>query len=482
MIENIKELESVSRRLDPDADQRQELLDQVIAFSQEYLEAIPDRPAYDAHRDGRGIYDSHFSEEGMDVEQALALMHENVNTSGINPTSGRFLGYIPGGGLFPSAIGDYLAAITNRYSGVFFASPGAVRMENMLLRWMADDVVEYPAEAAGNLAAGGSIANLIAIVTARDAHGIAGQEIPKSVVYRTEHVHHSNDKALHLVGLNGCIKRQVPVGTGHRMDADALAEAVAADKAAGLNPWLVIASAGTTNTGAVDPLANIADIAEANGLWFHADGAYGAFFALCPEGKPVLKGIERSDSVVMDPHKTLFLPYGTGAVLVKDGSQLYASQNWDADYLQDIPDDMEELSPAELSPELTKHFRGPRLWMPLKLFGLAPFRAALSEKIYLARYFYEKIRQIEGFEAGPYPDLSVVTYRYLPNRGSADAFNERLTKRIQRDGRIFITSTRINGQFILRMAIGSFRTHLDDIDEALDVLKHTAEQLAGERD
>jgi glutamate/tyrosine decarboxylase-like PLP-dependent enzyme len=480
MIEKLKELESVSRLLDPAAAQRQELLDQAIALSQKYLETIPERPAYDANQRGRDLYDSPFSEEGMAVDQALALMHESVNMSGINPTSSRFLGYIPGGGLFPSAVGDYLAAITNRYSGVFFASPGAVRMENMVLRWMADEVVEYPAEAAGNLAAGGSIANLIAIVTARDAHGITGKEISKSVVYRTEHVHHSNDKALHLVGLGGCIKRQVPVGAGYRMDADALAEAIAADKAAGLNPWLVIASAGTTNTGAVDPLADIADIAAANGLWFHADGAYGAFFALCPEGKPLLKGIERSDSVVMDPHKTLFLPYGTGAVLVKNGAKLYASQNWDADYLQDIPDDIEELSPSELSPELTKHFRGLRMWMPLKLFGLAPFRAALSEKIYLARYFYEKIQQIPGFEVGPYPDLSVVTYRYLPKSGSADAFNERLTKRIQRDGRIFITSTRINGQFILRAAIVSFRTHLDDVNEALDVLKHTVEQLARE--
>jgi glutamate/tyrosine decarboxylase-like PLP-dependent enzyme len=182
----------------------------------------------------------------------------------------------------------------------------------------------------------------------------------------------------------------------------------------------------------------------------------------------------------MDPHKTLFLPYGTGALLVKDGSKLYASQNWDAAYMQDIPDDIEELSPAELSPELTKHFRGLRMWLPLKLFGLAPFRAALSEKILLARYFHQKIQLIDGFEVGPYPDLSVVTYRYLPNRGDVDLFNERLTKKIQQDGRIFISSTRIAGSFVLRLAISSFRTHLADIDEALDVLKWTAKQLVEE--
>jgi len=144
------------------------------------------------------------------------------------------------------------------------------------------------------------------------------------------------------------------------------------------------------------------------------------------------------------------------------------------------PDNMEELSPAELSPELTKHFRGLCVWLPLKLFGLAPFRAALSEKMQLARYFHEKIQLIDGFEVGPYPDLSVVTYRYLPGRGDADAFNERLVKKIQEDSRIFISSTRIDGKFILRLAISSFRTHLADIDEALDVLEWSAKQLAEE--
>ena len=138
---------------------------------------------------------------------------------------------------------------------------------------------------------------------------------------------------------------------------------------------------------------------------------------------------------------------------------------------------MEELSPSELSPELTKHFRGLRLWLPLKLFGLAPFRAALSEKIHLARYFHHQIQRADHFEVGPYPDLSVVTYRYLPQRGDVNAFNEQLAKKIQQDGRIFISSTRLGGKFILRLAISSFRTHLTDIDEALDVLQWTAGKL-----
>jgi glutamate/tyrosine decarboxylase-like PLP-dependent enzyme len=476
-VSEIKRLEASARLLEPDFEQRARLLEQVAAYSQAYLEGVDGAAANYAFNDGRGLYDSPVSEVGIDIEEALALLGEHVDRSGITTTSGRFLGYIPGGALFPSALGDYLAAVANRYAGHFFASPGAVRMENMLLKWMAD-VAGYSDKAAGNLTSGGSIANLLAVVTARDTYGIAGNRLPDSVIYLTEHAHHSVDKAIHVAGLSGCIKRKIAVDEKHRMDAKALSRTIAADREAGLNPWLIVAAAGATNTGSVDPLPEIADIAEGQGLWLHVDGAYGAFFALCPEGKAALAGMERADSLVMDPHKTLFLPYGTGALLVKDGAKLYASQNWNAAYMQDIPEDIEELSPAELSPELTKHFRGLRVWLPLKLFGVAPFRAALSEKIQLARYFHEQMRMMNGFEVGPAPDLSVVTYRYLPKHGDADTFNERLTKRVQEDGRIFISSTRIGGKFVLRMAISSFRTHLDHIDEALAVLQWTAERIS----
>jgi glutamate/tyrosine decarboxylase-like PLP-dependent enzyme len=147
--------------------------------------------------------------------------------------------------------------------------------------------------------------------------------------------------------------------------------------------------------------------------------------------------------------------------------------------MEHMLDEVDELSPADLSPELTKHFRGLRLWLPLTLLGVAPFRAALSEKIQLARYFHEQIQKVDGFEVGPRPDLSVVTYRYLPARGDADAFNQRLTQAIQKDGRIYISSTRLDGKLVLRLAVSCFRTHLDEIDETLDILSRTTRQLTG---
>ncbi len=463
--------------MEPDSTQREYLLRQVIDYANGYLDKISEAPAYIPRTDGgRELWDFPITEEGIDIGQALALLRRNMDTTGINPTSGRFLGYIPGGGLYHAALGDYLAAVTNRFAGLYFASPGAVRIENIVIRWLAN-AVGYPDKAAGNLTSGGSLANLSAIVTARDAFGVKGRKIDQSVVYVTEHAHHCIDKAFHISGLNTCIKRNVRVDANYRMDPKALDQAIVADKTSGLHPWLIVAAAGTTNTGAVDPLGDIREIASAHQLWFHVDGAYGGLFALCPEGRNVLQGIHMSDSIVLDPHKALFLPYGTGAVLVKERQNLYAAFNAQADYIQNIIDDVDELSPADLSPELTKHFRGLRLWLALKLIGVAPFRAALSEKIHLARYFYEKIKEIDGFEPGPYPDLSVVTYRYLPKQGDADAFNRKLVEAIQQDGRIFISSTRIDGKLVLRTAVLCFRTHLDDVNEALDVLKHYAVKL-----
>ncbi len=477
LLDDIERLENTARRLEPDAAERETLFKQVIDYAHRHLDDLAEAPAYVGRDDnGRALLDSPISEEGTHLEEALALLRDNVDTAGINAASGRFLGYIPGGGLVYSALGDLLAALSNRYASIFYAGPGAVRMENMLTRWMAS-IAGYPEDSAGFLASGGSIANLSAIVTARDAFDVAGAAVEKAVVYQTEHTHHCVDKALRVAGLGRCIQRMVRVDDHYRMVPEALDQAIATDAKTGLRPWLVVASAGTTNTGSVDPMRALGEIARGHGLWYHVEGAYGAFFVLCPEGRAILDGMNTSDSLVLDPHKTLFLPYGTGALLVKDRQKLYAAHRGKADYMQDAFDAVEEVSSAFLSPELTKHFRGLRMWLPLKVLGVAPFRAALSEKIQLARYFYEQIQRLDGFEVGPYPDLSVVTYRYVPPRGNADAFNERLVKSIQQDGRIFISSTRFNNTFVLRMAVSCFRTHRDDIDLALEILRDKAKEI-----
>ncbi|MFQ5631880.1 MAG: pyridoxal phosphate-dependent decarboxylase family protein, partial [bacterium] len=476
-LDKLCELENDACLLEPDAGQLQQLFEKTELHVRAFLNTIYETRTYIKTPDnGAALLDSPISEEPLSLASALSLVEENVDLPGINPASGGHLGYIPGGGIVHSAFGDLIAAITNTYSGVYFAAPGAVRMENMLLDWMAE-IIGYPKTAAGNLTSGGSISNLIGIVTARDAHNLKAKDFDRAVVYLSEQVHHSVNKALRIAGLKDCIIRHVALDEKYRMCSDAFEETILEDKAAGRYPWLVIASAGTTDTGAVDPMAKIGQIAEKYGLWYHIDGAYGAFFILCEECRKILQGMNMSDSIVMDPHKGLFLPYGSGAVLVKDRQKLLDSHYYMPNYLQDAKAASDELSPADLSPELTKHFRGLRLWLPLKLVGLAPFRACLAEKIELARYFYEKIQEIDGFEVGPFPDLSVVTYRYLPPRGDANDFNQKLIWEIHKDGRVFLSSTVIDGKFTLRLAVLAFRTHLDTIDLALEILREKVERL-----
>jgi glutamate/tyrosine decarboxylase-like PLP-dependent enzyme len=349
----------------------------------------------------------------------------------------------------------------------------------MLIRWMSG-IIGYPESASGNLTTGGSLANLIGIVTARDAKEIRSRDVERSVIYLTEQAHHSVDKAIRIAGLGEAVVRHISLDPEFRMVAAELERQIIADRDAGLTPFLVVASAGTTDVGAIDPLAEIGAIAKQYGLWYHIDAAYGGFFVLTDEGRRKLKGIETSDSLVIDPHKGLFLPYGLGIVLVKDQAALHRSHYYTANYMQDAASSTDEPSPAELSPELTKHFRGLRLWLPLKLHGVAPFRACLEEKLLLARYFYTEVQKL-GFECKVAPELSVVVYRYVPRSGDANEFNRKLLEEVVADGRIFISSTMLDGEFTLRFACLVFRTHLRTVDMLLQVLKDKVEFLQNSR-
>lgn len=478
MIRRLQQLEKAARPLEPSAGKRKKTRDKVIAYGEDFLNRIDSLKAYDYTADkGIGLLNSPISEESLAIDQALDLLRSNVDSHGLNPASGGYLGFIPGGGIYYSALGDYLADVTNRLAALFFGSPGAVRMENMLISWLAG-ILGFPETAAGNLTSGGSIANLIAIVTARDAKGINSKNITKSVIYLSQQTHHSVQKAIRIAGLNECIVRYVPLDQGYRINAGELESAIRSDKEHGLNPFLIVASAGTTDTGAVDPLEKIGKIAAAESLWLHVDAAYGGFFILTEEGKLKFTGIEKADSVCIDPHKGMFLPYGLGAVIVKEMVSLRNSHYYLAPYLQDAQGEDGEISPSDLSPELTKHFRGLRFWLPLKLLGTKPFVAALEEKLLLAKYFYHEIRKL-GFETACEPDLSIVTYRWIPKTGNPDDFNQRLAEEVVKDGRVFISSTILDEKFTLRLAILSFRTHLKTIRLTLRILREKVELFEG---
>lgn len=477
MIDKIKKLEKLSRLLDPAQNQREEWNTQVLNYSNTFINKLEKAKAYYHSEDnGKDIYNLDITEEASELSTLLECTTENIDQVGINPASGGHLGYIPGGGLYPSALGDYIAAVNNRYAGLFFASPGAVRLENMLLRWMCR-IMGYPENSAGNLTSGGSISNLIAIVTAREAHKLKARDFDKSVIYLSEQAHHYIQKAIRIAGLAEAQLRYIPLDEKLRISVSELEKAILEDKEKGLIPFFINTTLGTTNTGAIDPIEPIAILAKEYNLWLHVDAAYGGFFKLVSEMSLQFKGIEKADSITLDPHKTLFLPFGTGAILIKNKAALLKVHYYLADYMQDAFDANEETSPADLSPELSKHFRGMRMWLPLKLFGLKPFRAALEEKLLLTRYFYAEIQKVKGFEAGTEPELSVALFRYIPKNEDANTFNQKLIRAIQKDGRIFLSSTSIHGVFWIRVAVVSFRTHIEQIDLLLKILNEKVKEL-----
>ena len=462
---------AAARPLEPDAATRRALMSAVTAHAERFLEDLPERPTYDGASGGAPPI---FAEGPGEIEHALAHIAEHVEAPGIATASGRFLGYIPGGGLFHAALGDFLAAVSNKYAGFTPAAPGAVKLEHSCVHFLSQSI-GFPTTAGGTLTSGGSIANLAAIVAARDARDPTGG----GAVYSAPTAHHCVDKALRIAGRADAPRRTLALDDNYRINPASLEAALAQDTKDGVRPWLVVASAGTVDTGSVDPLDEVAEICARHGVWLHVDGAYGGLFMLCPEGRMALNGIERADTLAVDPHKTLFLPYGTGAVLARDGRALRASFSATADYLTEFAAH-DDVSPSDLSPELTRHFRAVRLWLPLQLAGVAAFRAAQSEKIALARYMHARLLEIPGWDAGKPPDLSVLAFRYLPGRGDINWFNECLTKRLQDEGRAFFSSTRIQGRVYIRAAILSFRTHLEHIAEALEALADAAQALEAE--
>jgi glutamate/tyrosine decarboxylase-like PLP-dependent enzyme len=470
----IERLRLAAAPLEPGPDERRAIgaqaLDHALGYWDQVEAASSNRPWSEVFSQR---LDPEFAEAGRDPAQVLDYVGACIDAPGFATTSPRFMAYIPGGALPYSAFGDLIAATSNKYSGFASASPGAVRIENACVAWLAS-VIGFPHDSAGTLTSGGSIANLTAVVAAREARDPEGG----GAVYVTRFAHYCIDKALHIAGRGRSPKRIIATDENYRMSVGGLEQALEEDRRNGIRPWMVIASAGTVDNGAIDPLPEIAELCRRYGAWLHVDGAYGGLFALCDEGKTLLRGIEQADSVALDPHKTLFLPYGTGAVVVRDGRLLQEAFSASGEYIRPLGESEVGPSPNDLSPELTRHFRALRLWLPLQIAGIAAFRAAQSEKLALARYFHARLSAIEGFDPGPEPQLSVVAFRYLPKSGDVDEFNERLMSHIQQEGRVMMSGTRIDGSYRLRCAILCFRTHLEHVDDAVDAVVRGVKALS----
>lgn len=409
-------------------------------------------------------------EEAGRLEELLALTMRAAAAS-YESAGPSYLAYVPGGGVFTSAVGEFLAVGLNRYTGRATPAPALVRQEESVLRWMCD-LFSFPDGSQGLLTTGGSISNMIALAAARERH--AEGLVDRATVYVGEHAHGSLVKAARTVGIGRERVRVVPSTDGLRLDVDALAALVDEDRRAGLHPVCICAAAGTTNTGTVDPLPEVAAVARDAGVWLHVDAAYGGFFQLTRRGAERLRGIEAADSITLDPHKSLFLPFGTGALVVREAGALRRLFAEEADYLQDLGDSGGIPDFDTLGPELTREYRGLRVWLPLHLHGLAAFRSQLDEKLDLARTAYSALAADARFETPWEPDLSIVAFRL---RGADDRKQRALLDTINASQRVLLSSTRIEGRTYLRLAILSFRTHADRVTEVLEIISRAADEI-----
>jgi aromatic-L-amino-acid decarboxylase len=470
--------------LEPDEKAMREMVATSLDHIVHHIDTLSSKPVNDASR-GRTVaceMREALPENGASFESLLDTLFNDVIPTSVNTAGPGYVGYIPGGGIFPAALADFIAKSVNRHVGYYYMSPAIVQLEWNVIRWFCD-IVGYGADAGGVLTSGGSIATLTAIIAARTTR--LPEDFRSGVIYLTTQTHYSVAKAALLAGFPERCLRMVAVDEDWRMDPAALQSMIEEDRAAGLRPFMVVGTAGTTNTGAVDPLSAIADIAERENLWLHVDAAYGGFFMLTAAGRNILTGIERADSITLDPHKGLCLPYGTGALLARNLDTLKRTYSARADYLPAMNDVEGEIDFCGLSPELSRDWRGLRVWLPLKMYGSAPFRENLNEKLALARQAELALRTMPNIEVVAAPQLSVLAFRLVladRNPEELDAVNQRFLEAISRRQRILLSSTRLNGRFSLRFALLSFRTHEDRLLEGLEDIRDAALEVlaAGE--
>ena len=414
-------------------------------------------------------------ETGADLETLLDHLYEEWIPRSFTASGPGYMAYIPGGGLFPAGLADLIADTSNRFTGIWRAAPALVQLEANVLEWFRA-WMQFPVTTAGLLTTGGSMATFNAILCARERH--LGPELRAGTAYVSSEVHHCVAKAARLAGIMPDRIRRIAVDESFRMRVDLLREAIARDRAAGRQPFLIVGSAGTIHTGAVDPLDDLAEVAARERTWFHLDGAYGAFFHVCPELRPVLAGLPRADSLALDPHKGLFLPYGTGALLVRDGAALRAVHEIDASYLPPpVSDDLYD--PARHGPDLSRGFPGLRIWLCVKLLGAARLRAAIGEKRRLAQDAAQRLADLPGIRVLAPPTLSLFAF-HLRLPGTAEAVESAATRtlidRVRARGKVMITGCEAGGRFVARVCVLSFRTRQAQVDT---LVNHVAEEAAG---
>jgi len=464
--------------------QFQELVDAATSRIGAFLDSLAHQPAWNDENAGdiaRSLGEA-LPETGIAADALLDRLFDEVLTVGVNAAGPNYLAYVPGGGVPHAAIANLIASTVNCYIGLWNGAPGLAQLEATVLRWFSD-IVGYPVEAGGFFTSGGSLSIWSAIVTARCCK--LSDEFLRGTLYTSDQAHHAIIKAARMAGFPIENVRAIPVDAAFRIRIDRLCERIEQDRADGWQPFAIVGHAGTTNTGAVDDLSALADVAHANDLWLHHDASYGGFFMLTERGRALLRGIERADSITLDPHKSLFLPYGTGCLLVRNVEHLKQPHQIRGQYLTSAPAHPEFIDFCDISPELTRNCRGLGAWLPIKLQGIEPFRRNLDEKLDLARYAADQLRELNSefddeLEIVADPQVTVVAFRLVRKGLSLDELNHLnrdLRDRINSTRKVLLTPTLLNGQYVIRICVLCFRTHQDAIDSCLGEIRRAISEI-----
>jgi aromatic-L-amino-acid decarboxylase len=461
--------------LDPDAVRR--LGHRVADLVADHRARLLERPVFGKVGDARALFDEPLPEEGQPLEAVLDAVRDRVLAHPFGNSHPRFFAFINATADPVAAAADYVAAAMN--SNCWGGDHAAIHVERRVVAWLAE-ILGLPGGAEGILTSGGSMANFTALATARRAmapdvreRGFAGT--PSLVVYVSEEVHNCVDKAVDLLGIGWNQLRKIPTDERFHMRVDLLGPAIELDRKAGLRPAIVVGNAGTVNTGAIDPLDELADLCAREGLWFHVDGAYGAMACVSPHLKPLFRGLERADSVAADPHKWLYVPYEAGAVLVREPGRMAEAFRRPAPYLVHDPDSP-VLGPVlfnERGPELSRGFKALKVWVGLKHHGTRGYAAAVEHDVAMARFLADAVREREDFELMAEPVLSIVGFRYRPPgrdlpAADLDRLNREIVNRLVGAGAFFLAPTILKGRTAMRAAIVNFRTSEDDVRALLD--------------
>jgi len=467
----------IEQPLEMNQEEMKEAIDQtasrVLSFMQEMPSMSPMGEAHDPVVNGlkKNFHlpyhaTKNFPTRAENYDELLKTVFNELAPYSQLPGHPGFAAYVAGAGNFISNTAQFVAQTLNPFTGHYMMAPGLVALEMEVINWFQTMIGYDTDRSQGFLTSGSSLATLSALSMARKEK-IQGHDYSKVTGYTSADSHHCIAKAWVMLGMKKENLRLIPT-KDFKIDTKILRKSIEEDKARGMQPFLTVATLGSTKTGHIDSISEMGTIAREHNLWLHADGAYGALFMLTAKGKEKLRGIENADSIALDPHKALSLPYGTGCLLVKNKDHMLFDYMSDDSYMPPRPTD--QVDYADISPELSRDFRGLRLWLPLKTFGVAPFQLNLEEKLKLAEWLHVELKSIPELEVTSAPELTILTFAH---KGGDEKTRDLMTK-INQKGTLFLSSCTLNGKLTIRFCLLGFRLHFDRLEKAVGEIKEMA--------